>query len=76
MRPLIYTPVTPREKWYIVFVGMYETSRRERFRLDKVIYSCPSVGLSVCLYVRMNAKISESTKVKRLGVSIQILGAP
>jgi len=70
----IFIPVTRRVKGYTRFVGKYVTGRRKRFRPHKVyiFLICPSVRLSVCLSVRMNAEISETMGARLLRFGVQI----
>jgi len=75
-------PDTRRVKGYTRFVGKYVTGRRKRFRPHKVyiflirIISRVDLAMSVCPSVRMNAEISESMRVTKLGLGTQIPEIP
>jgi len=71
-------PVTRRVKGHTRFVGKYVTGRRKRFRPHQVyiflirITSRVDLAMSVCPFVRMNAKISETIKARLLRFGMQI----
>jgi len=67
---------------YTRFDEKYAKGRRKRFRHYKEyiylisITSRVDLAMSVCLSVRMNVVISETTKARKFGLGMQILEIP